>query len=47
MWNHATDGLVEDAGRGTEMEGTTSGRVETGDFSEVCMVLDCREQIKF
>jgi len=43
MWNHATDGLVEDAGRSPEMEGATSGRVETSDFSEVCMVLHYRE----
>jgi hypothetical protein len=41
VWNHAADCLVENAGRSTEMEGTTSCRVETGDLSEVCMVLDC------
>jgi hypothetical protein len=46
VWNHATDSLVEDAGRSTEMERTTSRRVEAGDFSEVRMVLDCRVKKK-
>jgi hypothetical protein len=29
------------------MEGTTSGRVETGNFSEVRMVLDCSGKIQY
>jgi hypothetical protein len=37
--NHAADGLVENARRGTEVEGTTTGRVETGGLAEVGMVL--------
>lgn len=41
MRDHASDGLVEDATGGTEMEGTTSGGVVTSDLSEVGMVLDC------
>lgn len=39
--HHATDGLVEDAGRGAEVEGTTSCRVVTGDLAQVGVVLDC------
>lgn len=39
--NHATDGLVEDPGRGAEVEGTTAGRVVTGHLAEVGVVLDC------
>lgn len=42
MWDHAADGLVEDTRGRTEMEGTASGWVESGDLSEVGMVLDCR-----
>jgi hypothetical protein len=41
VWNHATDGLIEDSCRSTEMEGTTSSGVEAGYLSEVCMVLHC------
>jgi len=37
--NHASDGLVEDAGWGTEVERTT-GLVETGGLSEVGVILD-------
>lgn len=39
--HHAADGLVEDAGRGAEVEGTTSCRVVTGDLAQVGVVLDC------
>lgn len=38
--NHATDGLVEDSGGSTEVEGTTTGRVETGGLAEVGVVLE-------
>lgn len=41
MWDHASDDLVEDAGWGAEVEGTTSSGVVTGDLAEVGMVLDC------
>lgn len=41
MWDHASDGLVEDATGCTEMEGTTSSGIVTSDLSEVGMVLDC------
>jgi hypothetical protein len=44
VWNHATDGLVENSGGSTEMEGTASSGVEAGYLSEVCMVLDCLMQ---
>ena len=43
--NHAADGLVEDAGRSTEVEGTTTGRVETGGLAKVGMVLHCTQKI--
>jgi len=36
--NHTTDGLVENPGGGTEVEGTVS-LVETGSLAEVCMIL--------
>lgn len=39
--DHATDGLVEDAGGSAEVEGTTTGRVETGHLAEVGVVLHC------
>lgn len=42
MRNHSTDGLVEDTGRGTEVEGTASGGVVSGYLAEVGMVLDWR-----
>ncbi len=42
VWDHASDGLVEDASWGTEMERTASGGVVSGYLSEVCMVLDCK-----
>lgn len=38
--NHSADGLVEDARRGTEVEGTV-GLVEAGSLAEVGMVLHC------
>ena len=33
--NHTTDGLVEDTGRGAEVEGTTTGGVEPSGLAEV------------
>lgn len=39
MWDHASDGLVEDSGWGSEMEWTASGWVVSGDLSEVGVVL--------
>lgn len=41
MWDHTSDGLVEDTGRGAEVEWTTTSWVESSDLAEVCMVLDC------
>jgi hypothetical protein len=41
VWDHASDGLVEDTGGSTEVEWTTAGRVVTGDLAEVGVVLDC------
>ncbi len=41
MWDHASDGLVEDTGWRAEMEGTTTSRVVSGDLAEVGMVLHC------
>lgn len=38
--NHATDGLVENAGRGAEVEGSAKG-VEPVTLPEVRVVLDC------
>jgi len=38
--DHASDGLVEDTGRSSEVEGTTAGWVESGDLAEIGMVLD-------
>lgn len=40
--NHAADSLVEDAGRSAEVEGTTTGGVETSHLAKVGVVLDCR-----
>ena len=40
--NHAADSLVEDAGRSTEVEGTTASGVETSHLAEVGVVLDYR-----
>jgi hypothetical protein len=45
VWDHASNSLVEDTARSTEMEGATSGGVEAGDLSKVGMVLDCRVRI--
>lgn len=42
MCNHASDGLVEDAGWSTEVERTT-GLVEAGGLSEVSMIFDFME----
>lgn len=39
--NHATDGLVEDAGGSAEVEGTATGRVEAGHLAKVGVVLHC------
>lgn len=39
--DHATDSLVEDAGRSAEVEGTTTGRVVSGHLAEVGVVLHC------
>lgn len=39
VWDHTTDGLVEDAGWGAEMEWTTTGWVEAGHLAEVGVVL--------
>ena len=41
VWDHASNGLVEDAGGGSEMEWATAGWVVSGHFAEVGMVLDC------
>jgi hypothetical protein len=41
VWDHASDGLVENTGRSAEMEGATTGRVVSGDLAEVGMVLHC------
>lgn len=38
--NHTTDGLVEDARGGTEVEGTSASRVETSHLAKVGVVLD-------
>jgi hypothetical protein len=38
--NHAADGLVKDAGRSAEVEGTTTGGVETSHLAKVGVVLD-------
>lgn len=38
--NHAADGLVEDAGGSTEVEGTTTSRVETSHLAKEGVVLD-------
>jgi hypothetical protein len=45
MWDHASDGLVEDTGRCAEVERTASSGVVSGHLSKVCMVLDWREKI--
>lgn len=42
--DHTTDGLVEDSGRSTEVEGTTAGGVVSGDLSEVGVVLELRAE---
>lgn len=39
VWDHTTDGLVEDAGWGAEVEGTTTGWVVTSHLAEVGVVL--------
>jgi hypothetical protein len=41
VWDHASDGLVEDTGRSSEMERTTTGRVVSSDLAEIGMVLHC------
>lgn len=42
--DHATDGLVEDSGRSTEVERTSAGGVVSGDLSEVGVVLELRAE---
>lgn len=42
--DHATDGLVEDSGRSTEVERTSTGGVVSGDLSEVGVVLELRAE---
>lgn len=42
--DHATDGLVEDAGGSAEVERATAGRVETGHLAEVGVVLELRAE---
>jgi hypothetical protein len=44
--NHTADGLVEDAGRSAEVEGTTTGRVETSHLAKVGVVLDCTAEFE-
>lgn len=44
--NHAADSLVEDAGRSTEVEGTTASGVETSHLAEVGVVLHCRSKFE-
>jgi hypothetical protein len=44
--NHTADSLVEDAGRSAEVEGTTTGGVETSDLAKVGVVLDCRSDFE-
>lgn len=39
VWDHTTDGLVEDAGWSAEMEWTTTGWVVAGHLAEVGVVL--------
>ena len=39
--DHAADSLVEDSGRGAEVEGTTTSGVVSGHLSQIGMVLDC------
>lgn len=44
--DHATDGLVEDSGGSTEVEGTSAGGVVTGHLSQVGVVLEfCTEEL--
>jgi hypothetical protein len=43
--DHSAHGLVEDARRSAEVEGTTTGRVVTGDLAEIGVVLDCCRKI--
>ena len=42
MWYHSSDDLVEDTARGTEVEGTASSGIVSGDLAEVGMILDWR-----
>jgi hypothetical protein len=41
VWDHASDGLIEDAGGSSEVEGTAAGWVVSSDLAEVGVVLDC------
>ena len=45
MWDHASDGLVEDASWSAEMEGAAAGWVVASDFAEVGVVLDCLKTV--
>ena len=44
--DHTADGLVEDAGGSAEVEGTTTGGVETSHLAKVGVVLDCRAEFR-
>jgi hypothetical protein len=44
--NHTADGLVENAGGSAEVEGTTTGGVETSHLAKVGVVLDCASEFK-
>lgn len=44
--NHAADSLVENAGRSAEVEGTTTGGVETSHLAKVGVVLDCTAEFR-
>ena len=46
MGHHTADGLVEDAGRSAEVEGTTTGGVETSHLAKVGVVLDCTAEFR-
>lgn len=45
--NHAADGLVEDARRSPEVEGTSTGGVVSGHLAQVGVVLDCIQIVSF
>ena len=41
MWYHSSDGLVENSGGSTEVEGAATSGIESSDFSEIGLVLHC------